>query len=44
MLVMLTSSSMNIGKLDDGTCKFLQVLIYAFANWVETIRYQGQLV
>jgi chromate reductase, NAD(P)H dehydrogenase (quinone) len=32
------------GKLDDGTRKFLQAFMQAFANWVETIRSQGQLV
>jgi chromate reductase, NAD(P)H dehydrogenase (quinone) len=32
------------GKLDDGTRKFRQAFMQAFANWVETIRSQGQLV
>jgi chromate reductase, NAD(P)H dehydrogenase (quinone) len=32
------------GKLDDGTRKFRQAYMQAFANWVETIRSQGQLV
>jgi chromate reductase len=32
------------GKLDDGTRKFLQAFMQAFANWAETIRSQGQIV
>jgi chromate reductase len=33
------------GKLvNDGTCKFLQEFMQAFANWVETIRSQGQRI
>jgi chromate reductase len=33
------------GKLvSDGTCKFLQEFMQAFANWVETIRSQGQRI
>jgi len=31
------------GKLDDGTRKFLQGFMQAFANWVETIRSQGSV-
>ena len=30
------------GKFDDGTRKFLQAFMQAFANWAETIRPQGQ--
>src|ERR1700687_3666158 len=33
------------GKLvSDGTRKFLQEFMQAFANWVETIRFQGQRI
>jgi len=32
------------GKLDDGTRKFLQAFMQVFANWVETIRSQGQRI
>ena len=33
------------GKLvSDGTRKFLQEFMQAFANWVETIRSQGQRI
>jgi chromate reductase len=32
------------GRLDGGTRKFLQAFMQAFANWVETIRSQGQFV
>jgi chromate reductase len=33
------------GKLtSDGTCKFLQGFMQAFANWIETVRSQGQRV
>ena len=33
------------GKLvSDGTGKFLQQFMQAFANWVETIRSQGQRI
>ena len=32
------------GKFDDGTRKFLQAFLQAFANWTETIRSQGQRI
>ena len=33
------------GKLvNDGTRKFLQAFMQAFANWVETVRSQGQRI